>query len=329
MEQIVYGIKTAGHDSPEPEKKVVTPQRDLVAVFEDFIGTDFKLFFHYFMSENGIMNEIYNRAHNAVNKIERAVGIPEVHALLQAYAYDQNAQLFGGFFVSAMYNHRVEERVITFDSGLPYKPHCLAYAFHSGKVFVNKQTIGDTARYANGVLINYGLIELIKEWYPDVKILNYGTIECGECRLFDEESQLPLLVNMGVISEGALESGRCMRVNFGNAGTFRSSGYDNNYVVEYGTYPKGEKPIILTKGKGVIICLRDASLSNRPGPCELIIDRKKSDKIPGLRQYFDEMRAELEKGRHDVDAAIKAIDSLDAATIEADLVRMIRSAGVV
>lgn len=258
---IVYAVKPTGHETPESERKVIVPNRELENVLNLWLRV---------AESKGTRrqeDEVYHIAVDMIHGLEK-VTVEEANALLLAQCAQMSKRI--PLFVSAVYNHLCDEAIIDFNLTMPTPPQWMAYDLKEGKVFVNRGVLGDSTGFnAKGTLVNYGRVG---GFFGNKALLVLNLGEAGDS-----------LGYWGGVGEG-------VTINYGTAGSTHM--YRGLTFVHAGNNPvqicgdDGSKIFAVQQTKTDERC-------HRP-----LYNQEWCAQRPFLAYYFEELRQALERGRN-------------------------------
>lgn len=209
IEQITYGIKTVGHDNPEPERRIMQAN--------DPVGKALEQWLESLKERDGTkVDQKYSRAVVGIKDI--SVTVEAAHAAVLARVAHPRIHE-AGLFLSAVYN-KVPDEVIVFDLDLGRELRGLGYNLPASKIviFAAKTSPVDVNAYrAYGIIINYGHLRvvsspgLLERKSSCLTLVNYGTV--GIMALYGVE----VGINFDTIDDTYLMYSSFARImNFGN-----------------------------------------------------------------------------------------------------------------
>lgn len=310
-EEIKYGIKPSGHYNPEPERKEIVPSNDLWQAFLEWQAKPKRV---------DVKDEVFGQYLSALEIVERLdrISVDEAHGLLVACEHQQwdKSQ---GLFVSAVYNTCADE-LIHFDGKTSF--HFLAYKLERKKVFINRGSIGAfTGQHSQGLLINYSSADAVFGIDHFSKgVLNYGTVN----GYFGEGSS-SVAINLSDAGKYLGQSAKGIVINFGN-GQSPFNLEEHTIFVNAG---KLEMLDAICQNGHVFYLVPPTNQYPLVGltPQGKTYNHLMCAQIPGLHNYFDDLKQKLERGRTDEQEAIKVMKTLSREQIEHDLEKMVKAAG--
>lgn len=166
-EEIKYGIKTAGHESPQPERAYEKPDSRLANMFEEWLTFAPNLITTAYPKN---MRILYMSTEWGLKFVDTT--IEQAHGLLHVYK-DHPWICHAGIFLSAIYNVN-KEKVIVFDISIP-ELVSLASFLDSSKVFINLGSIGEECGHnSKGLVINLNKTSRLLGAYHAGVVINYG-----------------------------------------------------------------------------------------------------------------------------------------------------------
>jgi hypothetical protein len=272
--------------------KVKTERRECVKV-ENELYKVFKKWLDEFKYDVWWEEKNYEKAVNMLKNIKPT--IDEAHSALIAYEDHSNIK-YAGLFVSAVYN-LVEDKIIVFDVDLDVDINYLGYKLGKGKILVNYGGVGDFMGYwVSGVVINYGKVGDSVGNLASGVVINYGKV--GD-------------------SVGNLASG--VVINYGKVGDwmgFSASGV----MVNYGKVGRN----MCWNASGKIISIKNPASFGYLKNAELVLDEEECRKIPGLIEYFDELKNKLDEGRNNPELLLGIFGDNPSDKIKEDISKLIK-----
>lgn len=324
LEQMAYKIQPAGHDEQQPKRKYETPNK-LKEAYEKWLTLN-NYANHDEVSDN--QKKCFDNALELTKKLE--FRLSDVNALLLEYIDDLKPHLTG-LFASALYQ-RIPEKEIIFDLQIEQALDFVGFALPKDKTLISKIRTGEDlgtcaagtiintsfsglslglGQSSTGIIINYGKTTEYACTGAKSLIINYGI--CGD---HFADGAKNIIINAGKTENHFAEGCQGIAINFGAAG--HSMGGDLPFpgmLINYGKIGRFLGP----GAEGRILCFKapqsydeniTQALLKKPGQCAKYVQ---------LRQYLDNLKVELEKGRNDYKAAIKLADQLDKKEIEETL----------
>jgi hypothetical protein len=341
-----YEFRPAGHNLKMERKDYIKTESKLYKVFEKWLYEfDYKEWNYLIYSD-----ESYNKAVKMIKDIKPT--IYEAHSALIAYQ-DHPKIKYAGLFVSAVYN-LVQDKTIVFDVNLDVDINCLGYRLEKGKILVNRSKVGGWMGFqASGIVVNYGEVGEAMGSRSSGIVVNYG--KAGEGMGYEasgivvnygraEESMglgtLGILVNYGKAGDWMGEGASGVVINYGEVGK-RMGVWTSGVVINYGKAGDwmGDlaSGVVINYGKagdfmglaasGKIIAIKNPKSFGYFKDAELVLNEEECRRIPGLIEYFDELKAKLYEARNNPELLLKVFSDNPADKIKKDVDELIRRSG--
>jgi formylmethanofuran dehydrogenase subunit C len=248
----------------------------------------------------------YNKAIEMIKNIKPT--IDEAHSAL-IFHEDHPRIKYAGLFLSAVYN-LVEDKTIVFDVNLDVDINYLGYRLEKGKILVNRSKVGDwMGEGASGTVINYGKAGDDMGSFASGTVISYG--KAGD---WTGEGASGIVVNYGEAGDWTGSRASGIVVNYGEAGRlmgFRSSGT----VINYGK--AGDDMGFMSSGK--IIAIKNPKSFGDLKYVKLVLREEECRIIPGLIEYFDELKNKIYEVRNNPELLLKIFGDNPADKIKKDV----------
>jgi len=200
------------------------------------------------------------------------ISVAEANALLIKYESNPRIHYFGGIILSALYN-RSNEKVMIYDLDIPLQH--FGYELPNDRILVNKGRVGKYfGQKSKGIILNYGLTEWDVATDSHGLFLNYGTSGLGFGKTFG------VAINFGNIEELSIFSA-------------------HGYAIDYGTHTDKQKK------------RADVNYESLKGHERRNLEIERimvhDDGVPEVRNYLQDLKQKLEKGKNDHEKTIEII----------------------
>jgi hypothetical protein len=152
---------------------------------------------------------------------------------------------------------------------------------------------------ASGIVVNYGEAGNRMGFWSSGIVINYG-----EARHWMGDDSSGMVINYGKAGYKMGDDSSGIVVNYGEAGD--CMGDDSS------------GKIIAIKNPKSFCCLKDA---------ELVLNEEECRRIPGLIEYFDELKAKLYEARNNPELLLEMFGDNPADKIRIDVDELLRRAG--
>jgi hypothetical protein len=239
--------------------------------------------------------------------------VDEAHSALIAYQHHPKIR-YAGLFVSALYN-LVQDKIIVFDVDLDVDINYLGYKLDWEKVLVNRSKVGNLMGYdASGVVVNYGKCGDFMGDRASGVVVNYG--EVGDWMGLWASG---VVVNYGKCGDFMGDRASGVVVNYGEVGDWMGL-WASGVVVNYGK--AGCK--MGNKSSGKIIAINNPESFGNLIATKLVLKEEECRRIPGLIEYFDKLKIDIEKCRNDERLISEMFSPHGIYRIEKDIDRFLK-----
>jgi hypothetical protein len=326
-----YEFRPAGHNLKMERRDYIKTESKLSKLYEVFE----KWLYEFDYNEWNYLNysdKSYNKAVKMIKDIKPT--IYEAHSALIAYQ-DHPKIRYAGLFVSAVYN-LVQDKTIVFDVDLDVDINCLGYRLEKGKILVNRSKVGGWMGFrASGIVVNYGEVGDAMGSLSSGIVVNYGragdgmgsrssgiVVNYGRAEERMGLGTLGILVNYGKAGDWMGEEASGIVINYGEVGK-RMGVWTSGVVINYGK--AGDFMGSVASGK--IIAIKNPKSFGYLKDAELVLNEEECRRIPGLIEYFDELKAKLYEARNNPELLLEMFGDNPAEKIRIDVDELLRRSG--
>lgn len=288
-----YKLHPAGYDAPVPKREYIKPSDGLVDAFGKWRE-------RCASPPHREREFYYTLACELVKNLRPS--LPEANALLIENQGRGRKPALTGLFISALYN-RLPDTNIIFDLELETPFEYLGYRLPEGKRLINYGNCGSCVGFyaSAAAIVNYG-----KAGQQMGSANSSLVINCGEAGYFMGQTS-GLVINYGKAGRDMGWLAKGLVINCGEAG--RRMGH---------------------KASGSVIAVRKPERFGTVKQAKLVLREKDCAKLPEFREYLEEFRGKLERGRNNYRAAVAALDELGpepGKRLEQDITKILGRAG--